>query len=835
MLFTAKPGKTFAGPPIGAANCIAATSDKDWPLDPIEIVDGVPFLVAGGYNLGGVRGKPTQYVEYCLNNCDWNPYQFKPKTPEEQRKALEKLLATPGLKGIWPEAKEFLAAQIDRPDILIADFEGDDYGGWKTTGTAFGKGPAKGTLPDQMPVTGFLGKGLVNSYLGGDGSTGTLTSPPFKIERKYLNFLIGGGKHPGKTCINLLVGGKVVRTATGPNDRPGGSEHLDWHTWDVSESRRARGRSSRSSMSATGGWGHINVDHIVQTDQQEAAEPVTARVHRSTSALPAPARSRPAAPKRRMKFIVGRAKPCASSTSSWPTAKPDFWAFARRLGVQGEEADRRVRGLPADSKALADIAQSRRRSRRREALPRKAPAAVPLHRRGAAGSTTPTGWSTTTASITCSTSTTPTAGTGATCTGATPSARTSSTGRSSAIGLYPRKYGDWAFSGRAVVDKGNTSGWGTKEKPPLVLAYTSTGRGECIAYSTDKGRTWTEYDQNPVVKHQGRDPKLVWHEKSKHWVMAVYDEHDRKQWIAFYTSPDLKKWTFASRIEGFFECPDLFELNVSKYAIDDPEAKWVLYAADGKYLIGDFDGKEFKPDQREKKQLWYGNFYAAQTFDDGPGRRPGSADLDIGSKRIQIGWSQGVTFPGMPFNQQMTTPVYLLLCKGVDRAKPGELSLTANPVHELWGLREARPVYDLQGGQNQVVSKPTALADGLDAFDAMLSIELGRAKGFTIDLRGTKLAYDAEKQTLTCNRVVAPLKPHNGIVMLRVLVDRGSVEVFAPESAIAMSIAAIPDEKNRKLQVMPHGGDITIRAGNVYRMKSAWGKVINPPPSPTPH
>ncbi len=93
-----------------------------------------------------------------------------------------------------------------------------------------------------------------------------------------------------------------------------------------------------------------------------------------------------------------------------------------------------------------------------------------------------------------------------------------------------------------------------------MLAYTSTGRGECIAYSTDKGRTWTEYDKNPVVKHSGRDPKLVWYEKGKHWVMAVYDEHDKKQWIAFHTSPDLKTWTFASRIEGFYECPDLFEM-----------------------------------------------------------------------------------------------------------------------------------------------------------------------------------------------------------------------------------------------------------------------------------
>src|SRR5947209_19348424 len=89
----------------------------------------------------------------------------------------------------------------ERADVLVADFEGDDYGGWKTTGEAFGTGPAKGTLPNQMPVTGFRGKGLVNSYHGGDRSTGTLTSPPFTVERRYINFLIGGGKHPGETCI----------------------------------------------------------------------------------------------------------------------------------------------------------------------------------------------------------------------------------------------------------------------------------------------------------------------------------------------------------------------------------------------------------------------------------------------------------------------------------------------------------------------------------------------------------------------------------------------------------------------------------------------------------
>ncbi|MSR56003.1 MAG: 2,6-beta-D-fructofuranosidase, partial [Gemmataceae bacterium] len=115
---------------------------------------------------------------------------------------------------------------LKRPNILIADFEGETYGDWKVEGEAFGKGPARGTLPNQMMVDGFLGKGLVNSFHGGDKSIGKLSSPEFKIERKFLTFLIGGGGHEGKTCLNLLVNGQVVRAATGSNTQSGGSEAL---------------------------------------------------------------------------------------------------------------------------------------------------------------------------------------------------------------------------------------------------------------------------------------------------------------------------------------------------------------------------------------------------------------------------------------------------------------------------------------------------------------------------------------------------------------------------------------------------------------------------------
>ena len=98
-----------------------------------------------------------------------------------------------------------------REDIVIADFEAENYGDWKATGAAFGKAPAKGTLPGQMHVEGFEGKGLANSFLGGDDAIGTLTSPALKLDRKFINFLIGGGGWKDETCLQLKVEGLLQR------------------------------------------------------------------------------------------------------------------------------------------------------------------------------------------------------------------------------------------------------------------------------------------------------------------------------------------------------------------------------------------------------------------------------------------------------------------------------------------------------------------------------------------------------------------------------------------------------------------------------------------------
>jgi sucrose-6-phosphate hydrolase SacC (GH32 family) len=144
---------------------------------------------------------------------------------------------------------------------LLADFEEGSYSAWKREGDAFGEKPASGTLPRQQPVSGFRGKSLVNSYHDGDRSHGTLISPEFEISAGYVSFLIGGGAHAGETCVNLLVDGKVVRTATGDE-----RERLAWKAWDV---RDLRGKAATIQVvdRHSGHWGHINLDHVLLADE----------------------------------------------------------------------------------------------------------------------------------------------------------------------------------------------------------------------------------------------------------------------------------------------------------------------------------------------------------------------------------------------------------------------------------------------------------------------------------------------------------------------------------------------------------------------------------------
>ena len=250
------------------------------------------------------------------------------------------------------------------------------------------------------------------------------------------------------------------------------------------------------------------------------------------------------------------------------------------------------------------------------------------------------------------------------------------------------------YSGSGFVDWHNTSGFQDGDHPPLVVAFTDTEAGESLAYSNDRGRTFTAYPGNPVVEHKGRDPKILWHEPTGRWVMAVYDETEERS-IDFYSSADLREWRFESRLPGFYECPELLELPID----GGPETRWIVFAADGQYVLGSFDGRVFSPEHDGKHSLWYGNFYASQVYSDAPDER-----------WIQVGWARGNEYPGMPFNQGMTVPVELSL-----RDTPDGPRLFAEPVPELRTLRRehtSRPAVNLAGrGQRPLGPRDRRLRD----------------------------------------------------------------------------------------------------------------------------
>ena len=238
-----------------------------------------------------------------------------------------------------------------------------------------------------------------------------------------------------------------------------------------------------------------------------------------------------------------------------------------------------------------------------------------------------------------------------------------------------------------------------------------------------------------------------------------------------------------------------------------PRSLWVLSAADGKYQLGQFDGRSFTP-STEKLTLWYGDFYAAQTFTNTPDGR-----------RIQIGWGRNITFPGMPFNQQMTVPCALTL-----RATPDGPRLFANPVDELNRLRVFEDLR-LQIGSNDALG-PTGfddlkVADG-DALDVVLVARVSGAGRVKLTLFGTPVDYDAESQTLNVAGVSAPLRPADGLIRLRILADRRSLEVFGNGGRVAVSKRVDRDPTARPITITQSGAVMPLHTTSVHVLRSVW-------------
>ncbi len=367
------------------------------------------------------------------------------------------------------------------------------------------------------------------------------------------------------------------------------------------------------------------------------------------------------------------------------------------------------------------------------------------------------------------------------------------------IAVYPKEFGDWAFSGSAIIDHENLSGFQAGDDPVMVAAYTSTGRGECILYSNDKGRTFEEYSGNPVITHKGRDPKLIWYEPGDHWAAAVYHEENDKRWIAFYSSPDLKDWTYTSKIEGFYECPELFEIRVE----GTKQAKWILYGADGSYMVGSFDGKEFSPESEQLTFQYGKTFYASQTFNNIPAED---------GRRIQIAWGR-TDSPGMPFNQCMLFPVSLTLRETADG-----LRLRPAPVEEIELLHQDPITLVGQYLEPGRYEAPFTPGETLHMVAEWSRNKPGKT---VLTIAGFPLVIDTDGNTVTFGEYIAPLPESGEKINLEILLDRLSLEIFVNDGAVYMPQYLDP-EKRTKEYAISTDSELRLESLTVWPLKSIW-------------
>ncbi len=693
-------------------------------------------------------------------------------------------------------------ASGEREDILITDFEGKDYNGWEITGEAFGQGPAQGKIGNQRQVTGYKGIGLANSFFKGNSSLGILTSPPFTIERSYINFLIGGGNYPGETCINLLVDGNSVRTATGGND-----EHLSWSFWDVTE---LKGESARIQIvdKHTERWGHVNVDDIIQSDMKSLLPDLKREILIGSNFINLPVKT--GAEKRRMKLIVD-GSPLDDFEIELADNEIDFWAFIDVEKFMGKKALFRVtQPWKSNPQILDGITQSDAFKGSDNLYREKyRPQFHFTSRRGWNNDPNglvyykgeyhlfyqhnPYGWNW----------------------GNMHWGHAVSTDlvhwKDFGDAIYPDELGT-IFSGSAVVDWRNTAGFQSGDEKVIVCFYTSAGSHDAIkqvpftqsiAYSNDRCRTLIKYEGNPVIGHiinSNRDPKIIWHEQTNKWVMALYL---MKNDYTLFTSPDLKEWKRIGdiTIPGCSECPDIFELPVDG---DPDNKKWVFWGANGSYVIGKFDGTDFKPEGDAIRLYDGGTAYAAQSYSDIP---------QSDGRRIQISWLR-CEMTGMPFNQQMGFPVELTL-----RTTDDGIRMFSEPVREIeniYGKAYSWKSLAVAPGEN-----PLSSVSG-DLFDIRADITVGKATECGLNIRGIPVIYNTVEQTLSCQNHRASLKPKNGCISLRIIVDRTSIEIFGNDGLVYMPIGVIPEDENKSLEVFSKNGNTRIESLEVYELASVW-------------
>ena len=368
------------------------------------------------------------------------------------------------------------------------------------------------------------------------------------------------------------------------------------------------------------------------------------------------------------------------------------------------------------------------------------------------------------------------------------------------------------FSGSAVVDWPNTSGLKTGEQDVLVALYTSAGSHapmpcpftQSLAFSNDRGRSWTKYAGNPVIRHfegQNRDPKVIWHGPSEQWIMALFLDRSDYRLLG---SKNLREWKTVAdlTLPGVSECPDFFELSVDG---DSTDTRWVFWGASGGYVLGRFDGAIFAPVTAVQHAERGTNGYAAQTWSDLP---------ETDGRRIQISWMAGGKYPAMPFNQQMSFPVVLELKRFGRR-----IELCRTPAQEIEGLYRRTIEIKPQTLTSQVLSITETTSDLLDF---SVSFEDRSARTFGLIIRGHRIEVNPEDQTLFAFGKTAPVALDNGRISLRLLVDRTSAELFSADGRLSMSCCFLPEPADVPVEVFATDGTVSVEHFILHELASIW-------------
>jgi len=373
------------------------------------------------------------------------------------------------------------------------------------------------------------------------------------------------------------------------------------------------------------------------------------------------------------------------------------------------------------------------------------------------------------------------------------------------IALYPDQHGTM-FSGSAVIDYDNTSGFGKGNIPAMVAIYTADNpqkQIQCIAYSLDKGRTWTKHEQNPVIdskekwnSNDTRDPKVFWYQPGKHWVMAL-NERDGH---SIYTSPNLKDWTYQSHTTGFWECPELFELQVD----GNPEnTKWVMYGASGTYMIGSFDGKKFTPESG-KHYFSTGTAYAAQTFTNIPQQD---------GRRIQIAWGR-VSHSEMPFKGMMLLPVELTL-----RTTKNGIRMFSYPIKEVERLYSNEATWTQITAR--VANEHLSQYNEVDGLYIRTTFKLSHATNAGLSLYGQRLIDYDMNFNLVNGVFYSPEDMTSMEITADIYIDRTTIEIFIDDGAYAYSFERRTVTDNKE-GFQFWGNNIEIKNLQVYRINSIW-------------